>query len=268
MGLSSLLNDIIKEKQREIKNNKAIMPVSLIENMIVDDVEPKRGFYEALQNKINSDNNAIIAELRKACPVRGQLSKNYHPSLFAKTYEESGVACLSVVTDNTFCQGTEKDLDDARNITSLPILRKDFIIEEYQVFESCAMGADCIVLFAAFLSHEQLNCLTRLSYDLGMDVIVSVYNLQELDKVAGLPIRMVAISNRDLNTFEVDLEITTELVAQIPKEILVITEGGIQSSDDVALMNSLDVNVFLLGDELVQESEPEKKIKELLNNDH
>ncbi len=167
--MSSILNDIIKEKQREIETNKAITPLSIIEHMIVDDIEPKRGFYRALRHKIDTGDNAVVAELKKACPLRGVLRKNYNPARLAKSYARGGAACLSVVTDSLFFQGSENDLDEARNITSLPILRKDFIIDEYQVFESCAIGADCIILFAACLTHEKLNELTRLTYDLGMD---------------------------------------------------------------------------------------------------
>ncbi len=263
MTMSSLLNDIIKEKQREIETNKAITPLSLIENMIVDDVESKRGFYQALRNKIDAGDNAIIAELKKACPVQGVLCDNYNPALLAKSYEKGGAACLSVVTDSTFFQGSENDLDEARNATSLPIVRKDFILDEYQVFESCAIGADCIILFAACLTHEKLNELTRLTYDLGMDVIISVHNLQELDKVAGLPVRMVGINNRDPNTFEIDLSTTTELITQIPTEILVITEGGIHDNEAVTLMNSVGVNTFLLGDSLMKTHNPEDKLMEI-----
>lgn len=258
---SSLLSKIIKEKQKEIEASKAIMPLSLIENMLVDEVLPKRGFYRALRDKVAIGNNVMITELQKSCPVRGVLCENYQPSLLAKNAEKIGVTCLSVATDSLFFQGSENDLDAVREATSLPVLRKDFIIDEYQVFESCAMGADCITLLAACLSREQLYQLTCLSYDLGLDVIVSVQSLEELEKVAGLPVRMVGINHRSLNTFERDETVTAELVKYIPTDILVIAENAIDTHEDVVAMNAIGVKAFLLEESLMKE----EKLLEFFN---
>ncbi len=265
IGMSSVLQDIIAAKQREVALNKKAVPLSLIEHLIVDNVESVRGFYDALQQKISLGENAIIAELKKACPFQGVLRKDYHPVFIAEEYEKNGATCLSVVTEQRFFQGNENDLDVTRDVTSLPILRRDFIIDEYQVFESCAMGADCILLLAACLDYARLRELTQLSYDLGMDVVIGVYNLQELDKVAGIPVRMIAIHNQNLNTGAIDISTSMALAAYIPKEILLISEGGICSAEEIALMNTAGVSAFLLGECLMRVTDPGRKLVEIFN---
>lgn len=264
-NMPSILKEIIEEKHREVKANSAAIPLSVIENVIADETEHARGFYNALAHKIQYSENAVIAELKKASPSKGVIREDFQPIPIAKSYEENGAACLSVLTDKKFFQGSELYLDTVKSVSSLPVLRKDFIIDEYQVFESRAMGADCILLIAACLSYEELLHFTRIAYDLGMDVLVEIHNLQELDKIAGLPVRMVGINNRDLNTFEVDLSITTELVAQLPKEILAIAESGIHTREDVAVMNSVGIKSFLVGESLMREDDPGEKLAELFS---
>lgn len=263
--MPSFLKRIIEEKTKEIKANITAIPLSVIENIIADVTEPARGFYNALTDKIQRSENAVIAELKKASPSKGVIREDFQPIPIAKSLEKNGAACLSVLTDKPFFQGSELYLDTVRGVSSLPILRKDFIIHEYQVLESRAMGADCILLIAACLTHEQLLHLTRMAYDLGMDVLIEVHNLQELDKVAGLPVRMVGINNRDLNTFKVDLSVTSELVAQLPSEILVVTESGVSTRDDVTLMNSVGVKSFLIGETLMRADDPGEKLAELFS---
>ncbi|MGY0398940.1 MAG: indole-3-glycerol phosphate synthase TrpC, partial [Ostreibacterium sp.] len=217
-NIPSILQDIIAEKQREVAKNSQIMPVALIENMIAEAaVEVPRGFYLALREKIQLGQNGVIAEIKKASPSKGLLREDFQPADIARSYENHGAACLSVLTDEKFFQGSELYLDMVKNESALPVIRKDFIISEYQVFESRAMGADCILLIAGCLSHEEMLTFTRLAYELGMDVLVEVHNLTELDKIAGLPIRMVGINNRNLHTFEVDLSVTVELSSHFPE---------------------------------------------------
>lgn len=263
----SILRDILLEKQREVKLNMKALPTSVIENMIADEEsDVPRGFYNALMQRVSEEKNAVIAEIKKASPSKGVIRDDFQPIPIAQSYERNGAACLSVLTDKKFFQGSELYLDSVKGASTLPVLRKDFIISEYQVFESRAMGADCILLIAACLSHEAMLTLIRLTYDLGMDVLVEVHNLAELDKVAGLPVRMVGINNRDLNTFEVDLSTTTELVAQLPAEMLTITESGISTREEVALMNSSGVRGFLIGETFMRHPDPGEKLAEMFIN--
>lgn len=262
-SMPSVLQEIIAEKHREIATRKAATPLELIEHMIADADDTPRGFFEALQGKVNVGQNAVIAEIKKASPSKGVICEDFDPVRIAKSYEQHGAACLSVLTDEKFFQGSELYLESAREATQLPVIRKDFIIDPYQVYEARGMGADCILLIAACLSHEEMLALIRLAYDLGMDVLVEVHNLAELDKVAGLPVRMVGINNRNLHTFEVDLSTTLELAAQIPEEILVITESGIMSRADVELMSAAGIQGFLVGESMMRHAEPGEKLAEL-----
>lgn len=262
-AMPTILEDIIAQKRREVQASMKAQPTALIEHLIADATASSRGFYGAMMRAVEGGRDAVIAEIKKASPSKGVIRKNFNPTAIAKEYERSGAACLSVLTDKAFFQGDELYLEQAKEATRLPVLRKDFIISEYQVYESCAMGADCILLIAACLSHASLLQLTRLAYDLGMDVLVEVHSLAELDKVAGLPVRMVGINNRDLHTFKVDLSITQELVPQIPSEILTITESGILTRDDVVLMNTVGVKAFLVGETFMREENPGDKYFEL-----
>lgn len=263
--IPSILKQIIAAKQTEVQDKMQTMPLAVIENMIADDQSSPRGFYNALTKKLDFGENGVIAEIKKASPSKGVIRQDFDSASIAKNYADNGAACLSVLTDEKFFQGSEIYLDEAKNACQLPVLRKDFIISEYQIFESRAMGADCVLLIASYLSHEKMMQLTRLAYDLAMDVLVEVHNLADLDKVAGLPVRMVGINNRNLHTFEVDLSVTVELTNQIPKEILVVTESGIATRDDVAIMNSSSVRCFLVGESLMRHANPGEKLAELFS---
>ncbi|PIE42032.1 MAG: indole-3-glycerol-phosphate synthase [Gammaproteobacteria bacterium] len=261
--LPTILEDIIAEKHREIEVRQKSNPVELIENIIVEQNDVPRSFYQSLKRRIDNQQPAVIAEIKKASPSKGVIREDFDPVAIAKSYENAGAACLSVLTDEKFFQGSESYLDAAREATQLPVLRKDFIIDEYQVFEARAMGADCILLIAACLSHEQMFSLTRLAYDLGMDVLVEVHNVEELDKTAGLPIRMIGINNRNLHTFEVDLNTTFELSMLIPDNIMVISESGIVDSNAVRLLTSAGIYGFLVGESMMRHNDPGEKLTEL-----
>ncbi len=261
--LPTILEDIIAEKHREIEARQKSNPVELIENIIVEQNDVPRSFYQSLKRRIDNQQPAVIAEIKKASPSKGVIREDFDPVAIAKSYENAGAACLSVLTDEKFFQGSESYLDAAREATQLPVLRKDFIIDEYQVFEARAMGADCILLIAACLSPEQMFSLTRLAYDLGMDVLVEVHNVEELDKTAGLPIRMIGINNRNLHTFEVDLNTTFELSMLIPDNIMVISESGIADNNDVRLLTSAGIYGFLVGESMMRHDNPGEKLTEL-----
>lgn len=264
--LPSILQEIISEKHREVATRSEITPVALLENIIVEQNDTPRDFYHALQKKREINQPAVIAEIKRASPSKGIINDNVNPAEIAKSYEAAGASCLSVLTDEPFFQGSDSDLDAAREATTLPVLRKDFIIDEYQVFEARAIGADCILLIAACLTHEQMYTLTRLAYDLGMGVLIEVHSVDELDKIAGLPVRMIGINNRDLNTFEVDIETTFNLALMIPEDTLIVTESGIATSEQIRLFLSADINAFLIGETLMREESPGDKLKLLLEN--
>lgn len=264
--IPSILEEIITEKQREIAERSKTTPVSLIENMIVEDSEAPRNFYQALVNKHEAGQAAVIAEIKKASPSKGVICENFDPVATAVSYEANGAACLSVLTDEKFFQGSELYLEKAREATQLPVLRKDFIIDAYQVFESRAMGADCILLIAACLSHEQMLTLTRLAYDLGMDVIIEIHNMEELDKTAGLPVRIIGINNRNLHTFETDLATSFNLALLIPEEIMVVTESGIANQEEVRLLRSAGIDSFLVGESLMRHENPGEQLHHLFGN--
>lgn len=264
--IPSILQEIIEEKYREIKVRREKSPQALIEHLIADSDDIPRGFYQALLAKAANKENAVIAEIKKASPSKGVICEDFDPVRIAKSYQANGAACLSVLTDEKFFQGSEDYLDAAREAVSLPVIRKDFIVDAYQVYESRAMGADCILLIAACLSHQEMADLTALAYELSMDVLIEVHNQAELDKVKGIPVRMLGINNRNLHTFEVDLQTTIRLAQQLPdnpSELLVITESGIATSDDVALMNAHHIHGFLVGESMMRHSNPGEKLAQL-----
>ena len=201
-------------------------------------------------------NPAVIAEIKKASPSRGVLREAFDPAAIARSYEAAGAACLSVLTDRQFFLGSNEDLQAARAACSLPVLRKDFVIEPYQVFESRAIGADCILLIAACLAASVMTELEALAHQLGMAVLVEVHDAVELQAALRLRTPLIGINNRNLKTFETRLETTLELLPRVPRERLVITESGILSSDDVKRMESAGVSAFLVGEAFMRASDP------------
>ncbi len=201
-----------------------------------------RGFYQALASKVDKRQNAVIAEIKKASPSKGVLRENFNPVEIAKSYEAGGASCLSILTDRDFFQGDPQYLIKARAAVSIPVIRKDFIIDPYQVYEARAMGADCILLIVSCLNDKQLQTLSDLAQKLTMDVLVEVHDIEELQRALKLNLPMIGINNRNLRTFSVNLQTTIDLLAEITDDKLVITESGIMSKSDVAMMH--EHNVF------------------------
>ena len=229
----------------------------------VEGADTPRGFLASLERKIQAGQAAVIAEIKKASPSRGVLREDFDPEEIAVSYEKGGAACLSVLTDEDFFQGADLYLQQARAACTLPVLRKDFIIDPYQVHESRVLGADCILLIVAALEDAMLLELLQLAESLGMDALVEVHDSDELERALSLPAPLLGINNRDLRSFETSLDVTLGFLDRIPGDRIVVTESGIQSVDDVALMRSRDVNAFLVGEAFMKAREPGEKLAEL-----
>jgi len=257
-----ILKKIVLRKQEEIAARKQQCGLDELKQKLADAPAP-RGFVAAMRAKLEAGKPAVIAEVKKASPSKGVIRENFIPAEIAKSYEQGGAACLSVLTDIDFFQGSDEYLKQAREACSLPVLRKDFIVDPYQVYEARVIGADCILLIAACLSDAQMQELSALAVELGMDVLVEVHDGEELARTLPLNLPLVGINNRNLRTFETSLETTLELLAQIPEGRIVVTESGIHTPEDVALMRNNAVNSFLVGEAFMRAEEPGEKLAEL-----
>lgn len=257
-----ILKKIVNRKAEEIAERRRKLSLEDLQRRI-DAAPPVRGFVAAMQAKLEGGLPAVIAEVKKASPSRGVIRENFDPSEIAASYEKGGATCLSVLTDIDFFQGADEYLQQARAACSLPVLRKDFIIDPYQVYEARVIGADCILLIAACLSDTQLRELSTLAVRLGMDVLVEVHDAEELLRTLPLNLPLVGVNNRNLRTFETRLDTTIELLARIPEDRIVVTESGIHTPEDVALMREHGVNGFLVGEAFMRADEPGEKLAEL-----
>ncbi len=215
-----------------------------------------RGFERALRARVAAGHSAVIAEIKKASPSKGVIREHFVPADIARSYAQHGAACLSVLTDERFFQGHARYLQEARAACELPALRKDFMVDEYQVFEARALGADCILLIAACLDDAQMADLEACAHALGMDVLVEVHDGAELDRALRLKTPLLGINNRNLRTFEVSLSTTLDLLPRVDPARLLVTESGILGPDDVALMRSRGVYAFLVGEAFMRADDP------------
>ncbi len=228
-------------------------------------VSAPRGFIAAMKAKIASGDSAVIAEVKKASPSKGVLRADFNPVEIAKSYQAGGAACLSVLTDKDFFQGSTDYLKMARAACDLPVIRKDFIIDQYQVYEARAMGADCILLIVAALGDAALAELYGLAQHLGMDVLIEVHDQEELDRALQLAPPMIGINNRNLRNFELSLDTTLELLKSVPDKCLLVTESGILTPQDVALMRGNGINAFLVGEAFMRADSPGDTLKALFS---
>ena len=257
-----ILNRIIARKQQEICARRQVVPLQSLHRQAQAAAAP-RGFVAALMRRIEQGEAAVIAEIKKASPSKGVIRENFDVVDIAKSYEAGGASCLSVLTDLDFFQGHEDYLVAARAACELPVIRKDFIIDSYQVVESCALGADCILLIVAALDDETLSSLHSQAQSLGMDVLVEVHDRAELERALQLDLELVGINNRDLRSFDTNLETTIDLLDAVPEACLVVTESGIHSRDDVARMRTHDVHAFLVGEAFMRVPDPGQGLKDL-----
>ena len=241
-----VLRRIIRHKAREVSERAERTPLRVLGERAQAQAPP-RGFAAALRSRIAAGEPAVIAELKKASPSKGVLREDFDPDRIARDYAAGGAAALSVLTDETFFQGADRHLAQARSASGLPVLRKDFVIDAYQVYEARALGADCILLIVAALGDAHLNELAGLAGHLGMDVLVEVHDAAELERAAHLESLLLGINNRDLRTFDTTLDTTLDLLDRIPAGRTVITESGIRTRTDVARMRAAGVHGFLVG---------------------
>ena len=253
--MSDILNKILATKREEVA--KALTAKSLDDLREEAYKQPDaRDFVGNLVKKDDANKPAVIAEIKKASPSKGVIRADFKPAEIAKSYEKAGAACLSVLTDEQYFQGSAQYLKQARAACKLPVLRKDFMIDPYQIYEARAMGADCILLIVAALELAQMRELEETSHDLGMAVLVEVHNADELELALQLETPLIGINNRNLRTFEVTLQTTLDLLEKMPEDRFVITESGIFAPEDVALMRSHHVNGFLVGEAFMRQDDP------------
>ena len=257
-----ILIKILNRKIEEVQERSQKVPIEDLYREALSQDAP-RGFVKAIETKILLGLPAVIAEIKKASPSKGVMRPDFHPADIARSYADHGAACLSVLTDRDFFQGAETYLQEARAATKLPVIRKDFIIDVYQVAEARAIGADCILLIVAALDDDALETLSAAAQALGMDVLIEVHDRAELERALRLNLRLIGINNRNLRTFDVHLDTTLDLLEAIPDDRIVVTESGILGPEDVALMRSREVHAFLVGESFMRAEDPGARLADL-----
>ena len=257
-----VLQNILQRKAEEITERAARMPLHELSARVAD-APPVRGFAAAIEAKIATGQAAVIAEIKKASPSKGVIRADFDPAAIARSYEAGGAACLSVLTDVDFFQGADAYLQQARAACALPVLRKDFTIDPYQMVEARVLGADCILLIVAALDDDRLAELSGQAMDLGMDVLVEVHDLAELERALQVPAPLLGINNRNLRTFEVSLDTTLSLQDAVPRDRRLVTESGIIGPDDVRRMREAGVDAFLVGEAFMRDPQPGAALQRL-----
>jgi indole-3-glycerol phosphate synthase len=262
--MTDILDRILARKVEEIAARHAAVP---LDDLVarVGDLPDTRGFAAAMEAKIAAGQPAVIAEVKKASPSKGVIRADFHPAEIARSYEAGGAACLSVLTDADFFQGSEAYLQQARAACSLPVLRKDFIIDPYQVYEARAIGADCILLIVAALDDERLMDLSLLAAELDLDVLAEVHDEDELLRALALPVPLVGVNNRNLRTFETSLETSLRLRPLVEPGRIFVTESGIHAREDVARLRDADIDAFLVGEAFMRAPDPGSALRDLFN---
>jgi len=253
--MANILNKILAVKAQEVAAAKPALPLHHLRNE-AESVDPPRDFIGAIRERISTGSAAVIAEIKKASPSKGVLREEFSPSDIAASYALHGATCLSVLTDEQFFQGSADNLKLARAACDLPVIRKDFIVDEYQIYQARAMGADAVLLIAAALMPKQMQTFETLAQSLGMAVLVEVHDEAELNLALQLSTPLIGVNNRNLHTFEVSLKTTLSLLPRIPADRIVITESGIVTEEDVRLMRNNNVNTFLVGEAFMRAGDP------------
>lgn len=262
MSTPDILQKILRTKQEEIAARSAKRSFAQLAGDAAS-ASPVRGFLQSMRNRITAGDSAIIAEIKKASPSKGLIRTDFDPPAIAASYERGGAACLSVLTDAQYFQGSESYLQAARAACQLPVIRKDFIVDPYQVVEARAIGADCILLIVAALTDAQMMDLYALATELGMDALIEVHDKDELGRALRLNAPLIGINNRNLRTFETSLQTTIELLPDVPEEVLLVTESSIHTQADVKLMREHGVHAFLVGEAFMRADDPGSELKKL-----
>lgn len=262
-GTPDILKTILRRKAEEITERRARVSLDALRSQ-ARDIPPPRGFLSALRARVNRGDAAVIAEIKKASPSKGVLREHFDPSAIAVSYEKGGATCLSVLTDVDFFQGADEYLQRARAACALPVLRKDFVIDPYQVYEARVLGADCILLIVAALDDLLLAELLELAGELRLDALVEVHDAGEMRRALAAPAPLIGVNNRNLRTFETRLDTTLALLEGFPGDRLLVTESGIHTRQDVQLMRQRGVHAFLVGEAFMKAPEPGEKLAELL----
>ena len=265
--MSDILDKIVATKKTEIAHSLKKISIGnqreQAEANNKDILLKPRGFIRAIENKISAGKAGVITEIKKASPSKGILRENFNPAQIAQSYEKHGAACLSVLTDIEYFQGCNAYLQEARAACSIPVLRKDFTIDPYQVYEARAIGADAILLIVACLELNQMKELEACAHELGLDVLVEVHNAPELEQALELKTPLLGINNRNLKTFEVSLQTTLSLLSMVPKNKTLVTESGILANTDVQLMRDNQIHAFLVGEAFMRASDPGAALSKL-----
>jgi len=265
--MNDVLTQICKDKLEHIMTCKLQKPLIDLEEQAKETSAP-RGFLTALEAKNKSGKYGLIAEIKKASPSRGLIRKNFNSKTLARSYQAGGAACLSVLTDKPYFQGSDEYLVEAREVVDLPVLRKDFMLDPYQIVESRALGADCILLIMAALDDTQAHELEAQARELGMDVLIEVHNQEELDRALLLESQLIGINNRNLKTLVVDIATTEVLASNIPESKKLVAESGLKNPKDLARMAKVGADCFLIGESLMKEDNVERATASLLRIDH
>ena len=261
----TILRKILARKRQEVAERSARHSLADLESRSAQQQAP-RGFIDALRQRVAAGEPAVIAEVKKASPSKGVIREDFQPDAIARSYQAGGAACLSVLTDIDFFQGSDDYLQLARGACELPVLRKDFTVDPFQVVEARAIGADAVLLIAAALDDQQMRELADTAAEVGVDVLVEVHDRVELDRALLLSTPLLGINNRDLHTFDMRLQTTLDLLPHIPSDKVVVTESGIHTAQDVGLMREHGVHSFLVGEAFMRAQEPGEKLRELFFN--
>ena len=260
--MADVLAEICARRRQAVARQKVLVPLARLERRLAD--RPVRGFLRALEAKLGRDQFGLIAEIKKASPSRGLIRSDFDPPALAEAYAAGGAACLSILTETEHFQGADRDLEAARAAVGLPCLRKDFILEPYQVVETRALGADCMLLILAALEDSEARELSSLAHELGMDVLVEVHDAAELERALRLESRLIGINNRNLKTLQIDLGTAEQLAPQVPADRLVVAESGLHSYQDLERMAAAGARCFLVGESLMRQADVRRATAALL----
>jgi len=260
--MNDILQRILARKSEEVAQRRGERPLAELQARSAD-LPPARGFVDAVRRRVGAGEAAVIAEVKKASPSKGLIRTDFDPAAIARSYEAAGAACLSVLTDVDFFQGSDAYLREARAACTLPVLRKDFTIDPYQVYEGRLLGADCILLIVAALDDAALAGMVNLAHEIGLDVLVEVHDIDELERALQTDAALIGVNNRNLRTFAVSLDTTLDLRDAVPRDRILVTESGIATRDDVQRMREAGVDAFLVGESFMRDADPGAALRRL-----